>query len=29
MRKVFIVVINRYTVVDHLRRLFGGPAKGY
>ena len=29
LRKVFIVVINRYTPVDRLRRLFGKSAKGY
>ena len=29
MRKVFIVVINRFTAVDRLRRFFGKPSKGY
>ena len=29
LRKVFIVVINRFTSADRLRRFFGSPAKGY
>lgn len=29
MRKVFIVVINRFTPLDRLGRLFGGASKGY
>jgi hypothetical protein len=29
MRKVFIVVINRFTPFDRLRRLFGAIPRGY
>ncbi len=29
MRKVFIVVINRFTPIDRLQRLFGSPPKDY
>ena len=29
LRKVFIVVINRYSAVDRIRRLLGGKSKGY
>jgi hypothetical protein len=29
LRKVFIVVLNRYTPVDRLQRFFGKPPKGY
>ena len=29
LRRVFIVVINRYSAVDRIRRLFGGQSKGY
>ena len=29
LRKVFIVVINRYSALDRMRRLFGGKLKGY
>lgn len=29
MRQVFIVVINRFTPADRLRRFFGSPPKGY
>lgn len=29
MRKVFIVVINRFTMLDRLQRMFGNPSKGY
>lgn len=29
LRKVFIVVINRYSAVDRIRRLFGGKSRGY
>lgn len=29
LRKVFIVVINRYTLVDRVRRFFGEPPRGY
>ncbi|HXG18409.1 MAG TPA: 2OG-Fe(II) oxygenase [Methylomirabilota bacterium] len=29
LRKVFIVVINRYTPLDRLRRAFGKTARGY
>ena len=29
MRKVFIVVIDRFTPIDRLRRFFAGPGKGY
>jgi hypothetical protein len=29
MRKVFIVVINRFTLLDRLQRFFGKPPKGY
>lgn len=29
LRKVFIVVINRYSALDRIRRLFGGKSKGY
>jgi hypothetical protein len=29
LRKVFIVVINRFTPADRVRRFFGSPPKGY
>ena len=29
MRKVFIVVINRFSLVDRLQRIFGKSRKGY
>ncbi len=29
MRKVFIVVVNRFTLLDRVQRLFGKSAKGY
>lgn len=29
LRKVFIVVINRYSAVDRIRRLLGGKSRGY
>jgi hypothetical protein len=29
LRKIFIVVINRYSPVDRVRRFFGEPPRGY
>jgi len=29
LRKVFIVVVNRYTPLDRVRRFFGEPPRGY
>ena len=29
MRKVFIVVINRFTLLDRVQRIFGKPSKSY
>jgi hypothetical protein len=29
LRKIFIVVINRYSPLDRVRRLFGEPPRGY
>ena len=29
LRKVFIVVLNRYTLIDRVRRFVGEPPKGY
>src|SRR5262245_16179944 len=29
LRKVFIVVVNQYTLIDRVRRFFGEPSKGY
>jgi hypothetical protein len=29
LRKVFIVVINRYSPLDRVHRFFGEPPRGY